>query len=128
MQVEMARVDAVATNVANAHTAHRPGESGYVPKRVVSAVVVRGSDFDSRFAAEVSAVSELMGVTEPERVVHEPSHPMADKEGNVAYPNVDVLQEMLALLDASRAYEADVQAFNMSKSMIQKALQIGGTR
>lgn len=53
-------------------------------------------------------------------------HPQADKDGYVSYPGVDTLTEMMALMVASRAYEADVAAFNAAKSMAMKALEIGG--
>jgi len=57
--------------------------------------------------------------------VYDPSHPDADEEGYVLYPNVDVVTEMSNLINASRSYEAGVTAANAAKSMAQKALEIG---
>ena len=58
-------------------------------------------------------------------MVYDPSHPDADENGYVRYPNVNTVTEMTNLIDASRAYEANTTAFNASKSMIQAALKIG---
>jgi flagellar basal-body rod protein FlgC len=59
------------------------------------------------------------------RRVYDPGHPDADKDGYVAYPNVDTIVEMVNLISATRAYEASVTAMNSSKSIAIKALEIG---
>ena len=56
---------------------------------------------------------------------YDPSHPDADENGYVSYPNVNIVQEMTDLIDASRGYEANVTAFNSVKSMAQSGLQVG---
>lgn len=56
---------------------------------------------------------------------YDPSHPDADENGYVTYPNVNVVQEMTDLIDATRSYEANVTAFNAGKSMATKGLEIG---
>ena len=58
-------------------------------------------------------------------MVYDPSHPDADENGYVWYPNVDIVTEMTNLIDASRAYEANATAFNTSKQMALKGLEIG---
>lgn len=58
-------------------------------------------------------------------MVYDPSHPDADENGYVTYPNVNVVQEMTDLIDASRSYEANISAFNASKTMANKGLTIG---
>ncbi len=58
-------------------------------------------------------------------MVYDPSHPDADDNGYVTYPNVNVVQEMTDLIDASRSYEANISAFNASKAMASKGLSIG---
>lgn len=57
--------------------------------------------------------------------IYQPGHPDADAQGYVTLPNVNVVQEMVDLIEATRMYEANVTAFNASKSMTQKALEIG---
>ena len=60
-------------------------------------------------------------------MVYDPSHPDADENGYVTYPNVNTVQEMTDLIDASRSYEANISAFNASKSMATKGLSIGSS-
>ncbi|HWT26350.1 MAG TPA: flagellar basal body rod protein FlgC, partial [Mobilitalea sp.] len=59
------------------------------------------------------------------RKVYDPSHPDADADGYVTYPNVNTVQEMTDLIDASRSYEANVTAFNATKNMALKGLEVG---
>jgi flagellar basal-body rod protein FlgC len=59
------------------------------------------------------------------QVIYEPSHPDADETGAVLLPNVNIMEEMVSLLSASRSYEANVTAFNAAKGMALKALEIG---
>jgi flagellar basal-body rod protein FlgC len=59
------------------------------------------------------------------RLVYDPTHPDADEDGNVAFPNVDLVTEMTDMLSASRAYEANITVIGVTKSMAQRALDIG---
>jgi flagellar basal-body rod protein FlgC len=59
------------------------------------------------------------------KMVYDPSHPDADENGYVTYPNVDTVTEMTNMIDATRSYEANVTAFNASKQMLLKTLEIG---
>lgn len=58
-------------------------------------------------------------------MVYDPSHPDADENGYVTYPNVNIITEMTNMIDASRAYEANATAFNATKAMVQRGLEIG---
>ncbi len=60
----------------------------------------------------------------PGRLVYEPGHPDANEEGYVEYPNVEIIREMVDLMAASRAYEANITVLNATKSMLRKALEI----
>jgi flagellar basal-body rod protein FlgC len=70
-------------------------------------------------------VTQIVNDSEPFKRVYNPTHPDADEEGYVLMPNVDLLKEQVDLLDATRAYEANVTALNASKAMFLKALEIG---
>ena len=71
-------------------------------------------------------ISEIFEDTEePLKMVYDPTHPDADEDGYVYYPNVNTVTEMTDMIDASRSYEANVTAFNASKNMELKALEIG---
>lgn len=74
---------------------------------------------------------EVRGIgkgTKPLKIVHDPSHPDADKDGNVAMPNINVIEEMVNMMMASRAYEASITTFNTANSMVQKTLELGRFR
>ena len=70
-------------------------------------------------------MAEIVRDDSPPRLVYDPSHPDANEEGYVAYPNINVVNEMVDLITASRAYEANVTALNAAKTMALKALEIG---
>jgi flagellar basal-body rod protein FlgC len=73
-------------------------------------------------------VTKVIEDTEtPMNMVYDPSHPDADENGYVTYPNVSTVTEMTNLIDASRAYEANVTAFSAAKDMAQKGLEINNS-
>lgn len=59
------------------------------------------------------------------RTMHDPAHPLADAEGMVHYPDIDLVEEMTSLMTASRGYEANVRVFNLLRGMVAKAFEIG---
>jgi flagellar basal-body rod protein FlgC len=130
MDIERLRVEVATMNLGNAHTVVASNGSGYVPMRVIAqpAVVAQGQ---GSFAAQVTR-----GLTLPAAVVEstgaavrraiEPGHPMADASGFVSYPGVDTTAEMMTMMTALRAYEANVAAMNAGRTMALKALEIGG--
>lgn len=101
-------------------------EPGKMGEKITSAVMDDVMDSD---AAKPKGLGVgLTGVVEdptPLKVVYMPGHPDADAEGNVTMPNVDIVKEMVDMISASRAYDANVQITNAAKSMINKALEIG---
>lgn len=136
MAAERLRVETAALNLANAHTVQGPESPGYQPVRVVARSVeltaasfpdqvVQGLDelATSRLTVPVATVEPTLV---PSRVVHDPSHPLADEHGNLAYPGVDTATEMVSLMSAMRAYEASVAAMNTTRALVLKTLEIGG--
>jgi flagellar basal-body rod protein FlgC len=132
MAVEKARVDLTAVNLANAQSTRSVDGVGVRPLRLVSAAKP-GSSFPTLLAGAAGAPS-LQGVqivsiatlAAPPRLVYEPGHPDADDKGFVAYPGIDPVAEMVNMLTAVRAYEANVAALNAAKAMALRTLQIGG--
>lgn len=132
MAAQQARVEAATLNLANMNTSISPGTEGFRP---VTAVIHSAS---RRFAAMLdesdSAGDDLMlakaelvvqtGATT--RSVYEPGHPDADANGMVAYPAVDHTQEMMTVMTALRAYEANLAALQVTRTLASKALEIGG--
>lgn len=132
LTVNRLRMDVVSSNIANAETTRGSLENGeWVPYR--RKVVELGSFHQHLTSAMNEQKSPFVGVTvdqirgdqTPFQQVFEPEHPDADENGYVQMPNVDPLKEMVDLMSATRSYEANVTAFNASKSMFVKALEIG---
>jgi flagellar basal-body rod protein FlgC len=122
---ERLRLEAASQNIAIANTPNAPGH----PARLMRAVAPYEAGFDAAVGATGhSASSEpmLVAMNAAPREVHDPSDPMADKSGMVSYPGVDMVQEMSTLVEASRAYEANIRAFNTLRGMALHALDIGG--
>ena len=127
------RMDIISQNLANANTTRTQDGSVYRRKVVVfeekngqtpfSRVLNTATDKYSGTGVKVSSIQED---TWNDMVqVYDPSHPDADENGYVTYPNVNIITEMTNMIDASRAYEANATAFNASKAMVQKGLEIG---
>ncbi len=126
------RMDIISQNLANANTTRTQDGSVYRRKVVVfeekngqtpfSRVLNTATDKYSGTGVKVSSIQED---TWNDMVqVYDPSHPDADENGYVMYPNVNVITEMTNLIDASRAYEANATAFTASKSMAMKGLEM----
>jgi flagellar basal-body rod protein FlgC len=79
---------------------------------------------DERFFGSGVRVDEIREDSRPPKMVYDPAHPDADKNGYVAMPNINVVEEMTDMIAATRAYEANVTAFTATKNMLQQALQI----
>jgi len=79
---------------------------------------------DRRFFGNGVRVAEIREDSRPPKMVYDPAHPDADENGYVAMPNINIVKEMTDMIAATRAYEANVTAFNATKSMISQALQL----
>lgn len=130
LTAERLRMDVIADNIANSETTRTENGGPYIRK-----VVSFKENLDKAFDAKSGKYeSELGGVkvgaiakdgSTPLKKVYDPSHPDADEEGFVLMPNVNILNEMVDLITASRAFEANVTAINAEKQMAMKALEIG---
>ena len=133
LRAERLRLDVIASNLANANTTRTAEGGPYRRKNVVFVTQAMESDFAATIEAlseqgarEGVAVADVIEDPSPPRVVFDPGHPDANAEGYVAYPNVNPVAEMVDLMAATRAYEANVQAVNATKRMAEAALAIGG--
>jgi len=122
-------MDVIASNLANVSTTSTPEGGPYKRKIAVfsSESVKKRLNFGDKLndAVKGVALKEVVEDKEGVKKVYNPSHPDADKQGNVAMPNVNVVMEMTDMITASRAYEACVTAFDATKSMALKTLDIG---
>ncbi|NLU36673.1 MAG: flagellar basal body rod protein FlgC [Clostridiales bacterium] len=129
LTAERLRMDTIASNIANVNTT-RTEEGG--PYRRKVAVFRENLETEiNKQTGNIERVSrgvKAVGVVEddsPLQSVYDPGHPDADENGYVMMPNVNILNEMVDMIAATRAYEANVTAINATKSMMLKALEIG---
>jgi len=133
LRVQRLRMDLIASNIANVNTTQTPQGGPYRRKDLLVTAVPAVSNFDFSDILEANLNNSLYKVIpisviedqRPFKVVYEPSHPDADKNGYVKLPNISPLEEMVNMISALRAYEANVTVINNTKSMILKALEIG---
>jgi len=123
------RLEVLVSNLANANTTQPAGKEPFRRKDVVFSSVAPTQSFGSSMDEAMSSVRgvEISGlVTDSSEPIkrYEPGHPHADKDGYVLYPNVNALEEMVNVMSATRSYEANLQAVNAAKDMLQKTLQI----
>lgn len=127
MSVQRQVMDIISENLANVNTVKSTDGGPY--KRKVPVIANKDvplfGEMLGKMINGVVYVSSVENDTTPPRLDYEPSHPLADERGYVAKPNINVSLEMVHMIDATRAYEANVAAFNASKNMGAKALQIG---
>ena len=120
MAAQSQRLNVVASNLANADSTTSANGQPYKAKQVVfSATPVDGGN------AQGVKVTEVVEDSSPMKMVYDPKHPMADAQGYVAMPNVDVVGEMVNMISASRAYQNNVDVLNTSKTLLLKTLTIG---
>ena len=121
LSAERLRMDTITSNMANASTTRSADGSGPYVRRI--AVFQEALDANKEMAG-VKAV-KIEKDNSPLRREYNPSHPDADENGYVTYSNVNTVTEMTDMIDASRAYEANITAFNAAKSMAMKGLEVG---
>lgn len=119
LDAQRQRLDTIFQNIANANTTRTPGGGPYQRQAVT---------FESLLNQQGGSNVEVKSIikdTRPGEVRYEPDHPHADEEGNVEMPNVSMSREMVDMLSASRAYEANLAAMRTGREMARKTLEIG---
>ena len=119
MSAQAQRLNTTASNLANADSATSPTGEAYRAKAVVFESVPTAS------GATGVRVREVVEDPSPLKQVYDPKHPMADDKGYVSMPNVNVVDEMVNILSASRSYQTNVETMNAAKTMLLKTLTIG---
>lgn len=119
LTAQSARLNATASNLANADSMAGADGKPYAAKQVVfKAMPVEGGGTGVR-------VSQVVESAAPFRMTYDPKNPAADEQGYVAMPNVNVVDEMVNMISASRAYQTNAEVMNTAKSLMQKTLAIG---
>ena len=132
LTAERLRMDLISENIANANTTRTASGTPY--RRKVAVFREQSADsFDTILANATDSVAqgngvEIAGIVEDQSAFkreYNPNHPDADSDGYVSLPNVEIVNEMINLISASRAYEANITSVNNTKTMAMKALEIG---
>jgi flagellar basal-body rod protein FlgC len=119
LTAQSARLNAVASNLANADSVVGSDGQPYRAKQVVfQAMPVDGNAVGVR-------VTQVVESAAPLRLTYDPANPAADERGYVAMPNVNVAEEMTNMISASRAYQTNAEVMNTAKTLMMKALTIG---
>ncbi len=130
------RMDVISSNMANVDTTRGKLVDGKWQPYTRKSVVLQENA--ARFSSFLETAQNRKGTSggvnvarikedneTPFKVVYDPTHPDADKDGYISMPNVDPLREMTDLISATRSYEANVTVFNANKSLLMKSLEIG---
>ncbi len=135
MTAERLQMDVVANNLANVNTTRTPGggpfrrqQVSFAPATASFGETLAGLNGNSDEGGTVQGGVQVTGIvsdSRPFKRVYQPGHPDADKQGYVNLPNIDTVTEMVDMMSATRAYEANVAAVGAVKSMAMKALEIG---
>jgi len=127
LTAQRVRMNVISENIANADTTRT--ENGEPYRRRVVAMGEKPAAFSDALKSATSGGVMVTGIIEDSsdfEYEYDPTHPDANAEGYVAYPNVDETEEIIDLMAATRSYEANVTALNATKSMAAKALEISG--
>jgi flagellar basal-body rod protein FlgC len=130
LSAQRARMNVIAENMANVETTRTPDGGPYRRGRVILEATPPGDAFERALgAAERASSSVRISAVERDddevRIVHDPGHPDADAQGNVAMPDVSMVEEMTDMIQASRAYEANLFTLRTLRTLAEKALTIG---
>lgn len=131
MAAQRMRMNTINSNIANVHTTQTPEGGPYRRKEVVFEAIPEAKSFGEilttqpqREIARVQATDILVDRKAP-LLKYEPDHPDANEDGYVAYPNINLMEEMANMIMTTRAYEANVSAMNATKDMAMTSLELG---
>jgi len=133
MAAQRSRMSVVAGNLANTETTRSPDGGPYRRRDVIFQAVPAEGEFSERLADLSDRPNDVQGVEvvgikqsiRPPRKIFDPAHPDANPEGYVSLPDINPIEEMVDMLSAARSYEANLSAYNTTKSLIRKILDIG---
>ena len=123
MSAQSLRLNVTSSNLANAESVSSSVDSTYRARHPVFAAIL-----NARAQDQSSVGVNVLGVVEsqaPLRTSYEPDHPMADADGYIHMPNVNVVEEMANMISASRSYQSNVEVVNTSKQMLLRTLSLG---
>ena len=124
MSAQSLRLNVTASNLANANSISSSAEDTYRGRHPIFAAEMQKAAGNQEESVQV----KVLGVVEdqdPLRQEYSPNHPLADENGYIYKPNVNVMEEMANMISASRSYQTNVQVADAAKQMLMKTLQLG---
>jgi flagellar basal-body rod protein FlgC len=131
MAAQRMRMNTISSNIANINTTRTPEGGPYRRKSVVLDAIPEAKTFGEILISQPEREINRVQVTDihvdrsAPLLKYEPDHPDANEDGYVAYPNINLMVEMADMIQATRAYESNIEALNATKAMAVKALEIG---
>ncbi len=131
MNAQTLRLNTTASNIANANSASSSSDQVYRGRHPVFAAVqenILAENYGFGVLGQQAVGVSVEGIVESDAPLerrHEPNHPMADEDGYVYYPNVNVVEEMTNMISASRSFQVNVEIMNTAKHMVQRVLTLG---
>ncbi len=123
LNAQTLRLNTTSSNLANANSASSSIDQIYKARQPVFATMIR-----NEFSDNDSVGVQVLGIVEkqdPARAEYNPGHPLANEEGYVFMPNVNVIEEMANMISASRSYQTNVEVINTAKQMLMRTLSLG---
>ena len=131
MSAQRMRMNTIASNIANVNTTRTPEGGPYRRKDIVFEAIPDAKNFGEILTSQPERNIDRVQVTDvlvdrrAPTLKYEPDHPDANEDGYVAYPNINMMEEMTNMIQATRAYEANVSAMKATKDMALSGLEIG---
>jgi flagellar basal-body rod protein FlgC len=120
MSAQAQRLNVVSSNLANADSVTSSNGQAYRAKQVIFSAMQTNDP-----ASTGVKVTQVIEDPNPPKLMYDPKHPLADEKGYVSMPNVNVVEEMVNMISASRSYQTNVETMNAAKTMLSKTLAIG---
>ncbi len=122
MHVQTIRLNTVASNMANVDSISSNAETTYRAKKPVFQTILDETSGEPKGGVRIKEIVESKA---PLKMEYNPNHPMANEDGYIFRPNVNVVEEMADMLSASRTYQTNVEVMNTSKQLLLRTLQLG---
>jgi len=124
LSAQTLRLNTTSSNLANANSASSSTDETYRARQPVFATML-SDEFDDENGSVGVQVLGIVEKQDPARAEYNPGHPLANEEGYIYMPNVNVIEEMANMISASRSYQTNVEVMNTAKQMLMRTLSLG---
>ncbi|MFK5913946.1 MAG: flagellar basal body rod protein FlgC [Woeseiaceae bacterium] len=124
LNAQTLRLNTTASNLANANSASSSTDTVYKSRQPIFATMI-SNEFDGDNSSVGVQVLGIVEKQEPSKAEYNPGHPLANEDGYVYMPNVNVIEEMTNMISASRSYQTNVEVMNTAKQMLMRTLSLG---